>query len=154
MSRVGKKPVVLKDGVKAEIKNGIVSFTGPKGTLSFVVHPKVTVAMDGSNIIVSVQNEAEKKQKALWGMTRSILANLAIGVTKGFQKQLEVNGVGFKVALQGKQLNLALGFSHPIIVDIPEGLAVTVDKNLITISGADKQAVGQFAAKVRDLKKP
>jgi large subunit ribosomal protein L6 len=105
-------------------------------------------------MMASVAKPEDKKEKALWGLTRALIQNLVDGVTKGFEKKLEVNGVGFKIALQGQVLVLNLGFSHPINVDIPKGIEVAVDKNVITITGSDKQLVGQFAANIRELKKP
>ncbi len=154
MSRVGKKPVVLPDGVKAEFKDQVLTVTGPKGTLTLPVHPKVSVTVAEKEITVDVAKKEDKKEKALWGLFRALTQNLVDGVVKGFEKKLEVNGVGFKVALAGTKLTLNLGFSHPIDVEVPKELQVSIDKNVITIAGADKQQVGQFAAEVRDLKKP
>ncbi len=155
MSRVGKKPVIIPTGVKAELKDGMLTVTGPKGTLTMAIHPKVTVNVAESELTVSVPNENNKKERALWGLFRALAQNLIDGVTKGFEKKLEVNGVGFKVALEGSsKLVMSLGFSHPVVVEIPKNLTVTVEKNVITITGADKQLVGQFAAEVRELKKP
>jgi large subunit ribosomal protein L6 len=154
MSRVGKKPVSLPQGVKAELKGQELTVTGPKGGLTLVVHPKVNITISENEIVVDVVKKEDKKERALWGLFRALVQNLVDGVTKGFEKKLEVNGVGFKVALAGTKLTLNLGFSHPIDVEIPQDLNVTVDKNVITISGADKQRVGQFAAEVRELKKP
>lgn len=154
MSRVGKKPVVLPSGVKAEKKDLTLAITGPKGTLNLALHPLVNVSVSEQEILVDVANKQSKKEKALWGLFRALVQNLVEGVTKGFEKKLEVIGVGFKVALQGTKLVMSLGFSHPVEVEVPKGLTVTVEKNVITISGADKQQVGQFAAEVRELKKP
>jgi large subunit ribosomal protein L6 len=154
MSRVGKKPVVLPAGVKAEFKDQVLTVTGPKGSLVLPVHPKVSLALTETEITVDVAKKEDKKEKALWGLFRALTQNLVDGVVKGFEKKLEVNGVGFKVALAGTKLTLNLGFSHAIDVEIPADLQVSVDKNVITINGADKQRVGQFAAEVRDLKKP
>lgn len=155
MSRVGKKPVVIPQGVTVEQKDGSLTVKGPKGSLSLAIHPKVTVKVEGSEVLVTVGNETNKKERALWGLFRALIQNLVDGVTKGFEKKLEVNGVGFKVALQGtNKLVMSLGFSHPVEVDVPQDLQVAVEKNVITITGADKQRVGQFAAEVRELKKP
>jgi large subunit ribosomal protein L6 len=154
MSRVGKKPVVIPAGVKAELKGDMLTVTGPKGALSLQIHPKVTLTVGADQIQAEVAHQENKREKALWGLFRALVQNLIEGVTKGFEKKLEVNGVGFKVAAQAGKLVMALGFSHPVEVIIPKDLNVTVDKNLITISGADKQKVGQFAAEVRELKKP
>lgn len=154
MSRVGKKPVSLSSGVKAEIKGGSLTVTGPKGALSLEIHPKVKISLVENEILVDVDKKEDKRQKALWGLFRALVQNLVLGVTTGFEKKLEVNGVGFKVALQGTKLVMALGFSHPVEVEVPKDISVAVEKNLITISGADKQRVGQFAAEIRELKKP
>lgn len=154
MSRVGKKPVVIPDGVKVELKADILTVTGPKGVLSLPLHPKVKLAIEGHEIKVQVEHQDNKKEKALWGLFRVLVQNLVDGVTKGFEKKLEVNGVGFKVATQPGKLVMSLGFSHPVEVAVPKDLSVAVDKNIITISGPDKQKVGQFAAEIRELKKP
>ena len=140
--------------VKAEIKGGSLTVTGPKGALSLEIHPKVKISLVENEILVDVDKKEDKRQKALWGLFRALVQNLVLGVTAGFEKKLEVNGVGFKVALQGTKLVMALGFSHPVEVEVPKDISVTVEKNLITISGADKQRVGQFAAEIRELKKP
>jgi|SRR3989344_4689219 len=154
MSRIGKKPVVIPPGVKAELKGSSLSVTGPKGTLQIEMHPKVKVVMAENEITVDIADKESKKEKSLWGLSRALINNLVEGVTKGFEKKLEVNGVGFKVQVTGQKIVMSLGFSHPVEVEIPKDLTVTVDKNVISISGADKQKVGQFAAEVRELKKP
>lgn len=154
MSRIGKKPIVLPAGVTAELKENELFVKGPRGALSLAVHKDVQVALAPEEIVITVPKPENKQQKALWGLFRSLVQNLVLGVTTGFQKTLEVNGVGFKVAITGKVLVLQLGFSHPINMDIPDGLEVTVEKNVIVIKGSDKQQVGQFAANVRSLKKP
>ena len=154
MSRVGKKIISIPNGVKVEHKGKNISITGPKGILQFDIHDYASLDIKPDSIEVKVPLPENKKQKALWGTTRAIIANMVEGVTKGFEKKLEINGVGFKVQLTGKTLTFALGFSHPIVVDVPVGLTAAVDKNLITISGSDKQQVGQFAAQIRELKKP
>lgn len=154
MSRIGKKPVIIPSGVKAEKKGSQLTIAGPKGTLNIQIHPKVNIAVSDKEVLVDVGNKENKKEKALWGLHRALIQNLVDGVTKGFEKKLEVNGVGFKVAAQPGKLVMSLGFSHPVEVNIPKDLVVAVEKNVITISGADKQRVGQFAAEVRELKKP
>ena len=153
MSRVGKKPVILESGVKAEFKDGVLTVTGPKGSLSAPIHEKVQVKISDGELLIDVVKKEDKKERALWGLFRALSQNMVEGVTKGFEKKLEVNGVGFKVALAGTKLTLNLGFSHPIEMEVPKDLTVTVDKNVITVAGNDKQRVGQFAAEVRDLKK-
>ena len=154
MSRVGKKPVIIPSGVKVEKKDLTLTVTGPKGTLNLPLHPKVNIAITEKEVTVDVAGKENKREKALWGLFRSLIQNLMDGVTKGFEKKLEVIGVGFKVQVSGTKIVMALGFSHPVEVEIPKGLTVTADKNVISISGADKQQVGQFAAEVRELKKP
>lgn len=154
MSRVGKKPVILPAGVTAVKKDLTLTVTGPKGTLTLPLHEKVSVTVSEKEILVDVKAKENKKEKALWGLFRALIQNLVDGVTKGFEKKLEVIGVGFKVAMQGTKIVMALGFSHPVEVEIPKGITVVVDKNTIIITGPDKQQVGQFAAEIRELKKP
>jgi len=154
MSRVGKKPVTLPSGVKAEKKDLTLTVSGPKGSLTLAVHPKVSVEITDKEILVDVKGKDNKREKALWGLFRALIQNLVDGVTKGYEKKLEVVGVGFKVSATPTKITMALGFSHPVEVDVPKGITVTADKNIISISGADKQQVGQFAAEVRELKKP
>lgn len=154
MSRIGKKPIVVPSGVKAEMQGSVLNVTGPKGTVAVLVHPLVKVNMTDGEMTIDIQNKDVKFEKSLWGLTRSLVANAVQGVTQGFEKKLEINGVGFRGSVTGKMLNLALGFSHPVDVPVPENLTATIEKNVITISGIDKQAVGEFAAKVRALKKP
>ena len=124
MSRIGKKPVVIPPGVKAELKGSSLSVTGPKGTLQIEMHPKVKVVMAENEITVDIADKESKKEKSLWGLSRALINNLVEGVTKGFEKKLEVNGVGFKVALQGQKIVMSLGFSHPVEVEIPKDLTV------------------------------
>lgn len=154
MSRVGKKPVILPSGTTASLKDGVLTVKGSKGQLELPVHPRVTLDITAESVTVSVPSQENKKDKALWGLFRALIQNLVDGVNKGFEKKLEVNGVGFKVATAGTKLTMSLGFSHPVEVEIPAGLQVVVEKNLITITGIDKQLVGQFAANVRSLKPP
>ncbi len=154
MSRIGKKPVTIPNGVKAELKDLTLKITGPKGNLTVVIHPKVLVSVSENEIIVDVANKENKLERSLWGLTRALIANAVMGVVSGFEKKLEINGVGYRGTIAGKTITLALGFSHPVIVEVPEVLTATIEKNVITITGIDKQAVGEFAAKVRALKKP
>lgn len=154
MSRIGKKPVVIPSGVKVELKSSDLVVTGPKGTLVLPLHHKVKLAITEKEVVVDVEKKEDKREKALWGLFRSLIQNQVEGVTKGFEKKLEVNGVGFKVSAVAGKLLMSLGFSHPVEVLVPKELTVSAEKNIITISGADKQKVGQFAAEVRELKKP
>lgn len=152
MSRIGKNPVAIANGVEVSIKERTITIKGPKGTLDFEFHRDVNIGIEEKNVVVSIDRES-KETKALWGLTRVLVANMIEGVTKGFEKQLELRGVGYRIALQGKIINMALGFSHPVEVEIPEGLEAKIDKNILTVSGIDKQKVGQFTASVRALKK-
>ena len=158
MSRVGKKPIDIPQGVEVKIITedvGIkVNVKGPKGSLEIVLPQGVAIEEKDNQIIFTVTNPEAGSDKALWGLTRSLVNNLVVGVTEGFLKELEINGVGFKVALQGKKLVLNVGFSHQVEYDLPEGIVVEVVKNNIKISGIDKQLVGQVAAEIRAIKKP
>lgn len=156
MSRIGKKPVPVPAGVTADVAGQTVSVKGPKGTLSFVVHDLVTVTKDADGIAVQPRDES-KQARSLWGMSRTMISNLMVGVSKGFEKKLEINGVGYKAALAGKNLNLSLGYSHDIVYPVPEGIAIAVagqKQDQITISGIDKQRVGQVAAEIREYRGP
>ncbi|MDQ3018433.1 MAG: 50S ribosomal protein L6 [bacterium] len=165
MSRIGKKPVVLENGVSASLSGSELTVKGPKGTLSLEVHPKVLVQVADNEIIVDIVKKEDKKEKALWGLFRSLVQNMADGVTKGYSKELDVVGVGFKAEVRGQALVLNLGFSHAIDFEIPAGVEVKVEKQpakvtiqqyqtSITISGIDKHLVGQVSANIRELKKP
>ena len=154
MSRIGKQPIVLEDGVEAEIDARSIKIKGSKGELEVHIPPKVKLEQKENEIIVSVDNPENSRFVAFWGLARSLIANAVEGVTKGFEKKLEVNGVGYKVALKGKNLNLNLGYSHPIDFAIPEGIEAKVEGNEITISGIDKQLVGETASQIRSLRKP
>ena len=152
MSRIGKKPIEIKAGAKVEVKDEIVSVTGPKGNLIFRFSPEMEIKVSEKEVSV-IKKGNSKNAGAIWGTTARIIENMIKGVIEGYQKQLELNGVGFRMALQGKKINMALGFSHPVIVDVPEGIEVKIENNIVTVSGIDKQKVGQFAASIRALKK-
>jgi large subunit ribosomal protein L6 len=152
MSRIGKKPVSIPAGVEVKISGSTITIKGSKGTLEFSHRGEVKVATEETAVMVAKVGETKKAQ-AIWGTTAKLIANMIVGVTAGFQKQLELNGVGFRMAVAGKKLNMALGFSHPVEMIIPEGLEAKVENNILTISGIDKQKVGEFAAVVRKLKK-
>ena len=154
MSRIGKKPVVIPSGVTADIKGDTVKIKGSKGELSLALHPKVSVEKTDEGIIVKVKNENNKQERALWGLFRALLNNMVVGVTTGFTKVLEINGVGYKAAVSGKKIVLNLGYSHPIEMEIPAGIEAKVEKNVMTITGIDRQAVGQFAAVIREQRPP
>lgn len=152
MSRIGKKPVSIPTGVEVTLSGSEITVKGPKGTLVFSHRREVKVTMEESQVLVAKLGETKKAQ-AIWGTTAKLVANMIMGVATGFQKQLELNGVGYRMAVAGRKLNLALGFSHPVEMIIPEGLEAKVENNVLTISGIDKQKVGEFAAVVRKMKK-
>lgn len=154
MSRIGKKPITIPADVEVKIAEQEVEVKGPKGTLKITIHPHVQVVKDGQILSITVKDENNVDDRALWGLTAALLINMITGVTKGFSKKLEVNGIGYKVALQGKGLHLDLGYSHPIDFVLPPGITALVEKNLITISGIDKYLVGETSAQLRRLRKP
>jgi large subunit ribosomal protein L6 len=154
MSRIGKKIHVLPAGVSAAVTGDLLKVKGPKGELTLKVHPRVSVIVNGSELSVKVPRENDGKDRALWGTFSSLIGGMVEGVTNGFKKQLEVNGVGFKVAMKGNDLALELGFSHSVEYKAPVGIKLSVEKNVITIEGFDKQLVGETAAQIRKLKKP
>jgi large subunit ribosomal protein L6 len=154
MSRIGKKPVAVPAGVTAKVEGQKVSVKGAKGELFFVVHDDVNVEMNDNEIKVDPRFET-KRARALWGTARAQINNLVIGVTQGFEKKLEITGVGYKAAVAGKSLQLSLGYSHDINYPIPAGIAIVTPKPTeITISGIDKRQVGQVAAEIRDYRGP
>ena len=154
MSRIGKKPVPVPAGVTATVTGQTVKVKGAKGELSFVVPERVNVAMENGAIAVQPRDET-KQARAMWGMSRSQVANLVEGVSKGYEKKLEINGVGYRAAVAGKVLKLALGYSHEIDFEIPAGIAIVTPKPTeILVSGIDKQRVGQVAAEIRELRGP
>ncbi len=151
MSRIGKKPIAVPPNVKVDISGNKIVIAGPKGSLDFIFHQEIAVEVSGGKILTK-QIGSSKEAPAIWGTTAKIIENMIKGVTEGFQKQLELNGVGFRMAVAGKKINLALGFSHPVEAQIPEGIEAKIEGNVMTISGIDKQKVGQFAAEIRSLK--
>ncbi len=154
MSRVGKKPVAVPSGVTAAVEGQTVKMKGPKGQLQFVVHDDVEVKFENGAVTVAPRYET-KRARSLYGTARAQVANLVEGVTKGFEKKLEITGVGYRAALQGKSLQLALGYSHDVVYPIPEGIAITVPKPTeIVIAGNDAQRVGQVAAEIRGYRPP
>jgi large subunit ribosomal protein L6 len=154
MSRVGKKPVVVPAGVTAKVEGQDIAVKGAKGELKFTAPKEVSVKMDNGAVNVTPLGE-DKRSRAMWGMTRAQVQNLVTGVTKGFEKKLEINGVGYKAALAGKNLQLSLGYSHDVIYPVPAGITIVTPKPTeITISGIDKQQVGQVAAEIREFRGP
>lgn len=154
MSRIGKKIRVLPAGVTAEVKANELVVKGPKGTLTQALHPHVTIVVAGNEITTKVANETNGRDRALWGTFSSIIENMIEGVSTGFKRQLEINGVGYKAALKGANLSLEVGFSHPVEVKPLPGIKFAVEKNIITVEGSDKQAVGEMAATIRRVRKP
>ena len=152
MSRIGKQPIPIADNVDVAIDGASVSVKGPKGELSMEVHPEIIVEKRGESIIVSPKKD--KSSSALWGLTRALVANMVHGVTEGYEKRLEIEGVGYRAHVEGKNLVMQLGFSHLIEFPIPENISISVEGNAIDVSGIDKSLVGQAAAKIRAFKKP
>jgi len=153
MSRIGKKPTTIPNGTEVTILDGVVTVKGPKGTLTRTLHPKVTVKVENGEVLVNPKGESIEA-RALWGTFASHISNMVKGTNDPFQKKLILEGVGFKSEVKGNKIVFALGFSHPVEVEIPESLTVTAEKNNITVSGIDKEEVGRFAANLRALKKP
>lgn len=153
MSRLGKQPITIPAGVEFSIADGVVTVKGPKGTLTQAVRDEVAITLEAGVVTLAPAKETIFA-RALWGTYAALLRNMITGVTEGFTKILEIEGVGYRAEAQGQKLNLSLGFSHPVVMEVPAGLTATVEKNVITIVGADKNAVGQFAANVRKVKKP
>ena len=154
MSRIGKMPIAVPAGVTVDIaENNKVTVKGPKGELKRALAPEMEIKQDGDTITVTRPNDL-KRNRALHGLTRTLLNNMIVGVTDGYTKTLEVNGVGYRAAKQGKKLVLNLGYSHPVEMEDPEGLETKVEDNKIIVSGIDKELVGQFAANLRDIKRP
>ena len=154
MSRTGKKPVAIPSGVTATIESGELSVKGPKGTLKMPLVNEVTYAIEDGKIAIGPANDS-KRARSFWGMQRTLVQNLVVGVTEGFSKTLQITGVGYRAAVQGKNLKLQLGYSHDVDFTIPEGITiVTPDPTTVNISGIDKQKVGQVAAEIRRWRKP
>lgn len=154
MSRIGKQIIEIPQGVNLEIKDGVIFVQGPKGKLERKINNLVTITKNENTVSVAIKNEDNKKERSLWGTFASHIKNMIKGVTEGFTKTLEINGVGYKVASQGKDLKLELGFSHSVIFNIPEGLEAKVEKNQIILFSADKELLGATTAEIRSLRKP
>ncbi|MBI4433224.1 50S ribosomal protein L6 [Candidatus Uhrbacteria bacterium] len=154
MSRIGKAPISVPAGVTAAIEPGRVVVRGPKGAVTVVIHPHVTVLTETGVLRVEVARPESKSDRSLWGLSARLLQNAITGVTTGFDRKLEITGVGYRVEVKGRSVVFHLGYSHPITEELPEGIAAVVEKNTITISGVDKQLVGAVAARFRSLRKP
>lgn len=153
MSRIGKMPVTLPSGVSVTSEGGNITVTGPKGTLTQTALPEVSLTQNDGQVVLGRAND-EAQAKARHGLMRALVQNMVIGVSEGFEKKLELNGVGFRVALAGRDLKFNLGYSHEVVYHLPEGVNAQIDQNIISISGISKQQVGQVAAEIRALRKP
>ncbi|BEU99760.1 50S ribosomal protein L6 [Novosphingobium olei] len=154
MSRIGKKPVAIPNGVSADIANGVLTVKGPKGTLTLNLRDEISYTVEGDSILVKPANDT-KQARAFWGMQRTLVSNLVTGVTEGYTKVLEITGVGYRATAQGKNLKLQLGYSHDVDFPVPEGIEIkTPDNTTVQIIGIDKQKVGQVAAEIRRWRKP
>ena len=154
MSRIGRMPIAIPAGVTVDIaENNKVTVKGPKGELSRVLPSEMEITVEGAEILVKRPNDL-KKMKSLHGLTRTLINNMVVGVTDGYKKTLEVNGVGYRAQKQGKKLVLSLGYSHPVEMEDPEGISTTVEDNKIIITGINKEKVGQYAAEIRDTRSP
>jgi large subunit ribosomal protein L6 len=156
MSRIGKKPILIPSGVSADIKGAEVKVQGPKGEMTLILRPEISAAVKEGNIILEIKKDAKSTNaNAFWGLDRALVANMVTGVTAGFEKKLELVGVGYRVKQNGTALTLTVGFSHPVEVPAPEGITLTaVDATNITIAGSNKQQVGLIAAQIRKIRKP
>ena len=154
MSRIGRLPISVPAGVEVKVADNLVSVKGPKGTLEHTVASPIAVALEENTITVSRPND-ERNSRSLHGLTRTLIDNLIIGVTKGYEKKLEIVGTGYRVVAKGANLEFALGFSHPVVIEAPEGITLTVESpTKLSVSGIDKQQVGEVAANIRKLRKP
>ncbi|CDC18333.1 MAG: 50S ribosomal protein L6 [Candidatus Gastranaerophilaceae bacterium] len=155
MSRIGKKPVVIPDGVEVKIDGQVVTAKGPLGTETVELREEVTVKVENNEIIVDIKDHNDRKSRALWGLSRTLVNNAVEGVKHGFTKKLEIQGVGYRANMEGSNLNLVLGYSHPVLVTPPEGIKISVEANTkITVTGSNKQMVGDVAAEIRGKRPP
>jgi len=153
MSRIGKKPIQIPQGVEVKIEGQKIIVKGPQGELQREIQPEIKLEIRDGQIFVSPQINT-KKTKAFWGLTRALIFNMIKGVTEGFEKKLEIQGVGYKASLEGKEILLSVGYTHPVKLEIPEGINISIEKNVISVSGPDKEKVGQMAAKIKKVKPP
>jgi large subunit ribosomal protein L6 len=153
MSRIGQKPITIPAGVTVQLKEQAVTVTGPKGTLTLTAHPRALLSIEGTELHVKRGSETHD-DKSIHGLTRTLISNMVDGVTKGFEKKLEIQGVGYRGQMKGATLSLNVGFSHPVDIVPPAGITLGIQESIITINGADKATVGQVAAQIRGVKKP
>ena len=154
MSRLAKKPIALPDKVTCTATDDLIVVKGPKGELQIAQNPRVQVEVTEKEITLTVADTDNQEQKAHWGLVASLIRNMIVGVTEGYEKKLEINGVGYKAQMKGSDLELNVGYSHPVLYKPMEGVVVAVEKNMITVTGIDKQKVGQVAAEIRQVRKP
>lgn len=153
MSRIGRQPITLPTGVSAELEGGHIKVSGPKGALELDLMPGITANIENGVLVLS-KDESIPETRSSYGLMRTLINNMVVGVSQGFTRQLEINGVGFRASVSGTTINLSLGFSHPITFSLPSGVEAKIERNIITVTGHDKQLVGQVAANLRALKKP
>jgi len=154
MSRVGKQFISIPNGIEVKVDGDTVTVKGAKGALTSPLFDGITVEQEGDKLNVNCVDVKSKQSKSYYGLVRQLIANNVEGVSKGFEKKLELRGVGYRAQSQGSKLNLSLGFSHPVIYDLPEGVSATVEQSIITVAGIDKQKVGQVAAEIRSFRPP
>ncbi len=154
MSKIGKKPIQIPSGVDVSINNQTVTVKGPKGTLTREIHSKIAIAKKDSELTLT-KNDDSRQAQQLWGLTRTLVSNMVEGVSKGFEKNLEIQGVGYRAAVEGTKLNLSMGYSHPVLIDPPAGITFSVEGNTkVTVKGIDKQAVGDISSNIRAVRPP
>ncbi len=154
MSRLGKLPIELPAGTQAKLEKGFIIIKGPKGELKTEMHEIIKIEITDKEIKLSIDDQTVGKNKALWGLFRSLVKNMVVGVNETFTKKLEINGVGYKAAVSGSKLTLNVGYSHPVIYELPAGINAEVQANIIVINGIDKQLVGEVSAQIRKIRKP
>ena len=154
MSRLGKLPIKIPADVQVKIEGGLVTVKGPKGELKKKLIPKISAKLENGEIMVNIINPKNKRENALWGLYWNLIKNMVVGAKDGFEKKLEINGVGFRVQGSGKKLIFNVGFSHPVEFNLPPTIDAKVEENIITVSGADKELLGQVAYQIRNIKKP
>ncbi len=152
MSRIGKQPITIPEGVTLNVADGVVTVKGPKGELHEIVHPFISIVEKDGIATVSVEHPTIKKERSMWGTFNSLIANMVTGVTEGFERKLEINGVGYGWQVSGQKLTVKAGYSRPVIVQLPEGITATVEDNVLTISGNSKHTVGETAASIRKIR--
>ena len=153
MSRVGKKPIEISDKIKITYTDRVLTVQGDKGTLTRTIHPAVDLNIDDNALTVTIET-MDKKTRSLWGMTRALIANMVTGVSQGFERALEINGIGYRAELKGNNIEFNLGYSHPIDFPLPEGISANIEKNIIKLSGIDKDLLGYTASTIRSLRPP